>query len=253
MYEKEEGFMYELIIVDDEVSSRDVIATCFPWEEVGFHVASLHDNGQSALSYVKNNPVHVILTDITMPKTNGIELAKAIHEMSSDIVVIFLSAHNDFSFAQEGMKYGVRYYLLKPTAFAELKEVFETVRSELDKKYNVDNSGLDLEIESQDALIQALIQYCNVNYSDGALSDFAAEQNLTPSYLSQLIRQKSGRNFSDFLTQARMEQAKLLLSDPNQKIYHISEKVGYINPNNFARAFKTYFGITPSEYKEHEK
>ncbi len=245
--------MYELIIVDDEISSRDVIASCFPWEEVGFHVASLHDNGPSALAYVKNNPVHVILTDISMPGMSGIELAKAIHEMSSDLVVIFLSAYNDFSYAQEGMKYGVRYYLLKPAAFGELKEVFETVRSELDKKFGVVSSPFDQESGSEDALIQALIQYCSVNYAAGTLSGFAQEQSLTPSYLSQLIRQRSGRNFSDFLTQARMEQAKLLLADPSSKIYCVSEKVGYINPNNFARAFKTYFGMTPSEYKEHEK
>ncbi|MCR5716196.1 MAG: response regulator [Lachnospiraceae bacterium] len=242
--------MYELLIVDDETSSRDVIASCFPWEEEGFHVCGLCDTGAHGLTYVKEHPVHVVLTDITMPEMDGITLAKELHEYSDDIVVIFLSAHDDFTFAKDGMKYGVRYYLVKPATFAELKEVFETVRAELDKKYHVES---DLADDTEDDLIQALRQYCNTHYSDGTLSDFAGEQFLTPSYVSQLIRQKSDRNFSDFLTQARMEQARILLSDPAQKIYRISELVGYINPNNFARAFKTYFGMTPSEYKEHEK
>lgn len=242
--------MYELLIVDDETSSRDVIASCFPWEEEGFHVCALQDNGKSAFSYIKANPVHVVLTDITMPTMDGIQLARKIHEYPNDIIVIFLSAHDDFQFAKEGMKYGVRYFLVKPASFSELKEVFETVRQELDKKYAIEESFND---DNEDPLIQSLVQYCKENYSEGTLSDFAASQCLTPSYISQLIRQKSGQSFSYYLTKARMEQAKILLSDPNQKVYRVSELVGYINPNNFARAFKTYYGYTPTEFKEHEK
>lgn len=65
---------------------------------------------------------------------------------------------------------------------------------------------------------------------------------LNASYLSQLIRQKTSKTFSDLLNDARMKQAALLLKNPEAKIYHISTQIGYVNPNNFARAFKAYWG-----------
>lgn len=74
---------------------------------------------------------------------------------------------------------------------------------------------------------------------------------LNASYLSQLIRQKTSKTFSDLLNDARMKQAALLLKNPEAKIYHIRTQIGYVNPNNFARAFKAYWGVTPTEYRNH--
>lgn len=76
---------------------------------------------------------------------------------------------------------------------------------------------------------------------------------LNPSYLSQLIKQKTSKTFSDLLNESRMNQAALLLKDPDAKVYNISTQIGYVNPNNFARAFKAYWGVTPTEYRNHEK
>ena len=45
--------MYELLIVDDEASCRDILASCFPWDEQGFHVCGQKDSGQEALDYLK--------------------------------------------------------------------------------------------------------------------------------------------------------------------------------------------------------
>ena len=46
-----------------------------------------------------------------------------------------------------------------------------------------------------------------------------------------------------------MKKAALFLKDPDVKIYNISNMVGYVNPNNFTRAFKMYYGLTPTEYR----
>ncbi len=240
--------MYELLIVDDEMNSRDILASCFPWEEEDFHVCHVCCDGREAFDYICHNTVHVVLTDIAMPNMDGIELAQQLHESKPSVVVIFLSAYNNFQYAQSGMKYGVRYYLLKPTGFSELREVFGVVHQELDSRFRISKQPQTVD----DSMLNALTSYCKHHFKDGSLSEFAAGQFLTSPYVSQLIRQKSGRNFSDFLTQARMEEAAILLADPDAKIYQISEAVGYINPNNFARAFKTYYGQTPSEFKEQQ-
>lgn len=244
--------MYELLIVDDEANPRDILASCFPWHEQGFHVCGQKGNGQEALDFLKEHTVHVILTDISMPGMDGVELAKSISQFSGNRpMVVFLSAHDNFSYAQNGMRYGVRYYVLKPTNFAELKEIFGNIKNELDLKYNIEPDSDTAH--SSDEIIQKVSAYCSQNYRDGSLSALAETLYLNPSYLSSLIKQKTSKTFSDLLNEARMKQAALLLKDPNTKVYNISTMIGYVNPNNFTRAFKSYWGVTPTEYRNHEK
>ncbi|MDO5416395.1 MAG: response regulator [Lachnospiraceae bacterium] len=245
--------MYELLIVDDEANSRNILASCFPWNEQGFHICGQADSGREALEHLKSNTVHVVLTDITMPGMNGIELAKTISEFPSSTrpMVVFLSAYDDFKFAQDAIRYGVRYYVLKPTNFSELKEIFGAVKKELDVKYQLQPDFSDRH--SSDEIIQKVLTYCSENYQEGSLSALAESLYINPSYLSQLIKQKTSKTFSDLLNEARMKQAALFLKNPSTKIYNVSTMIGYVNPNNFARAFKAYWGVTPTEYRNHEK
>lgn len=240
--------MYELLVVDDEINSRNTLCTCFPWEEIGFHVCGQANNGKEALDFVNDHIVHVVFTDVSMPIMDGIELAQSISSLKSPKpVVVFLSAHDDFKYAQEAIRYGVRYYILKPSNFEELRESFKTIRTELDLKYNV-NSPTEFT-DTADETIRKVLAYCETNYREGTLTEISENLYLNPSYLSSLIKQKTSLNFSDHIQKVRMRQAALFLQDPNIKIYNISNMVGYINPNNFARAFKLYYGVSPSEYR----
>lgn len=239
--------MYELLVVDDEINSRNILATCFPWDEIGFHICGQAANGQEALDFVKNHVVHVVFTDISMPVMSGIELAKALwRQKGPKPLVVLLSAHDDFKYAQEAIRYGVRYYILKPSSFQELRESFRTIRHELDTKYQVTPSP---SMDSADETIKKVLEYCEQNYREGTLTGLSETLYLNPSYLSQLIKQKTSLNFSDHLQEVRMKKAALFLKDPGIKIYNISNMVGYVNPNNFTRAFKMYYGVTPTEYR----
>lgn len=244
--------MYELLIADDETNSRTILASCFPWDEQGFHVCGQANNGAEVLDFLKEHTVHVILSDISMPVMDGIGLAKELSQRSLPRpIIVFLSAYSDFKYAQEAIKYGVRYYVLKPTNFSELKDIFSTIRKELDALYEL--SPVQEEYSSSDQIISRVLQYCAQNYQEGTLSNLAELMYLNPSYLSQLIKQKTSKTFSDLLNESRMKQAALLLKDPDAKVYNISTQIGYVNPNNFARAFKAYWGVTPTEYRNHEK
>jgi len=244
--------MYELLIVDDEINSRNILATCFPWAELGFHVCGQKDNGHEALDYVAENVVHVILSDISMPDMDGIELAKNIASAkSAKPTIVLLSAYDNFKYAQNAIRYGVRYYILKPTNFSELKEIFLTIKKELDQKFQIPaDTKTD---QAPEEIIRTVLEYCNTNYRDGSLSELADSLYMNSSYLSQVIKLKTSRTFSDLLNESRMKQAALILKDPDVKIYNISTMIGYVNSNNFTRAFKAYWGVTPSEYRSNEK
>ena len=103
--------LYELLLVDDEESSRNGLATYFPWEEQGFHICGQVSDGKKALEFLETKRVHVVLTDISMPGMDGIELARQIHEKQKHPCVVFLSAYDDFQYAQQAIRYGVRFYI----------------------------------------------------------------------------------------------------------------------------------------------
>lgn len=124
--------MYNLIIVDDEQKIRHGIASGIPWNELGFEVAGVCANGLEALQIIEENPPHVVLSDIRMPRMDGLELMQIINQKYPFIKVIILSGYNDFEYLNMSIKNRVIDYLLKPTDVDEFARVFEKLRFQLD-------------------------------------------------------------------------------------------------------------------------
>jgi len=101
------------------------------------------------------------------------------------------------------------------------------------------------------ALVQNTIAYIKNNYSKNiSLSDAAAASEVSSSYLSLIFKQETGVNFSNYLTDYRMEIAKKMLVSTNKKIYEIAEEVGFSSPYYFSKVFREYTGMTCKEYKD---
>ena len=123
--------MYRLILVDDEAIIREGISKCLPWGENGFELAGKFEHGEQALAYLENNSVDIVLTDINMPRMDGLTLSRIISEKYPGVMVLLLSGYDDFEYAQEALKNQVRDFLLKPITADELKEVLNRVENEL--------------------------------------------------------------------------------------------------------------------------
>ncbi|MDF2963028.1 MAG: two component transcriptional regulator, AraC family [Paenibacillus sp.] len=82
-----------------------------------------------------------------------------------------------------------------------------------------------------------------------SLQSVANELNMHPVTLSKLFKRETGRNFHDFVTEARMERAKFLLRESNLKIYEIGDRLGYSEMRYFTKIFKKTIGVTPKEYR----
>jgi two-component system response regulator YesN len=99
--------------------------------------------------------------------------------------------------------------------------------------------------------IQFVIDLINEKYDTNlTLKSIAEEVFMSPSHLSTLFRQEMGINFLDYLHQHRIDKAKQLLKETNEKVYAVARQVGYYDEAHFVRFFKKWTGMLPSQYKK---
>lgn len=99
--------------------------------------------------------------------------------------------------------------------------------------------------------IRAAIDYVNKNIENEiTLNDVANYVGISPVYFSQLFKQQTGENFSEYLTRIRIDLAKRLLEDTNLKIYEVAYKAGFSQPQYFIKVFKEVVGMTPLDYRK---
>jgi two-component system response regulator YesN len=241
--------VYKLLIADDEYEIRNGLSNYFPWGEVGFEVVSQADNGIQVIEYTERHEVDVLLCDIRMPIMTGIDVARELYQKKSPIKVIFLSGYKDFEFAQQALIYGVKNYIVKPSQYEELMNIFMNIKEELnqEKKKDTEHEG-----RVADKVIAVIKNYVKECYRDAALEDAADLVHMSPFYISKYFKQKTGENFSDYVISVKMEKAAQFLKEIDYKTYEISEMIGYSNPKNFTRTFKKYFGKSPREFRNAE-
>ena len=131
--------MYKLLLVDDEILVREAIAENMRWNELGYELVLACENGKEAISYIKENKIDVVITDICMPFIDGMELSKYIYENNLPVNIIIFSGYNEFEYAKKAIKYGVSEYLSKPITSYELSEILTNLKKKLDKKKEIEN------------------------------------------------------------------------------------------------------------------
>lgn len=249
------GIMYKLLVVDDEYEIRSGLCKFFPWNEIGFEVVGQAENGRKAYEFLQTSHADVVLCDIMMPMMSGLELANLLSVSKPKVKVIFFSGHKDFEYARKALEYGVKSYILKSTNYNELIRVFSKIKSDLDEEAAPPSPEISQKQQQENGMnfnekiISIIKNYVNEHYRDVTLEDLTKQVHLNPDYISKFFKQKTGQNFSDYLIEVRMKKAAELLDDVQYKTYEISDRVGYSNSFNFTRTFKSYFGMSPREYR----
>ena len=86
--------------------------------------------------------------------------------------------------------------------------------------------------------------------ADLSLEEVASSAQISPGYLSRLLKLETGFSFVDYLTRVRINKAVQIMNDPAVKVYEVAEAVGYQSQHYFSRAFKRVFGRPPVEYRK---
>ena len=103
--------------------------------------------------------------------------------------------------------------------------------------------------EGREERIMDIMNYIQKNYADVSLDSLAQEFNLSKTYLSKYIKEKSGITFQDALKKARMKKARTMLKETNQTVESIAAYVGYENVEHFNRLFKSAYDMTPVQFR----
>jgi YesN/AraC family two-component response regulator len=238
-----------MVITDDEEKILEGISELFPWNNIGFQVVAKFTDARSALSYIENNPVDVVMSDISMPDMNGIELTKELKRFPHIKVVLF-SSYKDYEYMRAAILYKTCDYLLKPIRYEELVACFDRIKAKLDEENLTEVSETKTYYSE---IIQRVDDYLINNYRKASLEGAAEVVGLSPNYLSKVYKEKSGSGFMERLNKIKMEKASELLMDPIYKHYEVAFYVGYDNPKNFSRAFKAYFNVSPMEYRNGQR
>ncbi|MCD7997702.1 MAG: response regulator [Clostridiales bacterium] len=126
--------MLRLMIVDDEQIIREALSEMIDYASIGYELIATARNGMEAYDIICDKYPDVVITDIRMPILNGLDLIERSMKTDSKITFILLSGYSEFEYAKQAMKYGVRYYLLKPTDKQELIDSLVSIRRELEMK-----------------------------------------------------------------------------------------------------------------------
>jgi len=117
--------MYEVLIVEDDPMVA-MINKQYVNQNNRFHVCSVCRDGNSALDYLKNNVVHLVILDQYMPQMNGLKLLRLIREYELPVSVIMVTAANDSGTVEEALSLGIIDYLVKPFSNPRFQQSLET-------------------------------------------------------------------------------------------------------------------------------
>ncbi|MEW4370150.1 response regulator [Paenibacillus kandeliae] len=127
--------MYKVMIVEDEMLVRIGLKNSVDWSKFGMHVIADLPDGQSALDMYQQEKPDLIITDIRMPRMDGMELISSIRQQDKQTRIVVLSCLEEFELARRAMSLGVSGYILKLTMTEqEIESVLGGVRHELDEQ-----------------------------------------------------------------------------------------------------------------------
>lgn len=145
--------MMNILIADDEKIEREGIRYLLSLEKGERRIFEAA-NGKQAMQILRTENIDMILTDIKMPVMDGLELARRAKELFPEIRIVIFSGYNDFTFAQEAIRYGVTDYILKPVDPDNFHEIIEKAEKNIRERQAEENR----EIRRQNFLQQYFLQ-----------------------------------------------------------------------------------------------
>ena len=229
--------MTKVLIVDDEKYVRMGIKEETDWSLIDCEVVGEASNGEEGLKIALEKRPDLVISDIRMPKMDGIAFAENLRDNLPNTKVIFLTAYDEFEYARRAIRLGISDYILKPFKDGELEA---SVQRLLHLYPDAPTPAKELE----DKLIPLKDKKSISNRY--VLAD---SMGVSEGHISRLFKSEIEVGINNYLTRYRIRKAMDYLKDVQVKVYEVTEMCGYQDIAYFSNTFKKLVGKSPSDYQ----
>ena len=254
---------YHIMIVEDDEEIRRYITDELSQE---YHIVQ-SVNGREALELIlRGKAPDLVITDVMMPEMDGMTLCRKIkqHIHLNHIPVVILTAKTSDEDNMEGMDVGADAYITKPFNIGVLAKTVDNLlrgREKLRNVYSGNQQAYETKLEKIDTqspderLMDRIMRSVNAHIGDPELTveTIASEVGLSRSHLHRKLKELTNQTTRDFIRNVRLKQAAQMLAEKRHSISEVAELVGFTNMGNFSSAFKSLYGVSPSEYRERKE
>lgn len=243
-----------VLVVDD---NPELLAFLVDRLNDKFTVHQAHD-GEEALEVLSREVIHIVVSDVMMPRMDGFELCRRIKSIPeyNHIPVLLLSAQTDMKSKLYGLEQGADAYIEKPFSFAYLIgrvnnllanrqiEREALIHRPIIRKMGARHNKADEE------LMQRIVQEVQMNMHDESFNveKLASNLNMSRTVLHRKVKSLFDLPPVEYIRIVRLQRAAELLIDGNVTIAEAGAMVGINTPSYFSRLFQKQFGVTPKVF-----
>ena len=242
----------------------EALLNTIPWSSLGIGQVFSCNNISAAREICQNENIQIVICDIEMPNGTGMELARWLHECCPKTLILFLTCHSDFGYAKEAISYRAFAYLLKPFDKEELCRTVQNAVATIKKRKYRDVPAPD-QPQTQPAPVsdtpaadnpeQIVEQILGMLRQDVTVSreELARRVFLSPDYMTRLFKRVTGKTFSEYAGELKLERAKQMLAETDEPVSRIADLLAYANFSYFSKVFKAGTGMSPKEYRKRKR
>jgi len=217
-------------------------------------------NGSLGLEVARENIPDLVISDLMMPVMDGLEFCGKIKEdrRTNHIPFILLTARADRESKLEGLGTGVDDYIIKPFDAEELKTRIrnlilqrEKLREHFRQDFLLEDNGqvVPASFSSLKEIVSIIDRH--LEDPDFHIRTFSEALSMSRSQLFRKIENITGTTPNELIRLVRMKRAAQLLRTGVLNVTQVMYQVGMTHPSHFASSFRKYYGVNPSEYKNH--
>lgn len=245
----------KILIVEDSDDLREYLVTSFNHYEV-----ISCNNGEDALREAKEHMPDIVLSDVMMPKMDGLELCDRLKEnfITSHIPVVLLTARASAEHKMEGLQHRADAYIEKPfnidmlvqqiSNLVQLRKSIKVKYSSKDLVEAVDQSVLPLDKVFLNKATELIEE--SLSESEFSVESLSAELGMSRSQLFRKFKALTNTTPSQFIRSVRLKKAAELLANQVHNVNEVAFMVGFVDSSHFIASFKKYYGQTPKQFAE---
>lgn len=236
--------MIKLLIIEDEKLLREGLLQMIDFNHYQCELCGEARNGKEGLELIQIHRPDLVLIDLHIPLINGMDvLRKTIQQYQYEAIII--SGYTEFHHAKEAITLQVAEYLVKPVSQKELNQALDKVVQRINAKPK------NKKVSSYTEEVIEIIHRCldqNITVS------FLADQiGISCDHLNRLFKKDTSMTIHQYVIQARIKKACMLLEDQSSRVYEVANQVGFKEYKYFHHVFRQIMKQSPKDYQKQQK